>query len=233
MDVSTKNFLIMLSTDQIKQIENYCLQSGVPYYEVQTELVDHMAEWIEFRLQTSSASFEASFLAMQVEFSPTFLKQIQTEKKNLIQRGYWCLLRESWLTFFTWPKLLVLICLYLLVWLFGFYIPEKYLMQAGFIIVQFYGIVYMLSNKNIIVQNIDNARRKLLSIEVHNTVSGVMFTLIYAPYILVWWDESIVGPLLTSIKWVYPLYVLLWVSFFHTQVNFHKKLRERYRQAFS
>lgn len=222
----------MLSTDQIKQIENYCQQSGVPYYEVQAELVDHMAEWIEFRQQTYGASFNEAQLAMQAEFNPASLKQIQAKKKKLIQRAYCRLLRESWLAFFTWPKLLVVICLYLLVWLLGVYIPEKHLMKAGIIIVLFYGIIYMQSNRNIIVQNVDNARKKLLSIEVHNTVSGVMFTLMYAPYILFWWDESIAGPLLSSIKWVYPLYVLLLVSFFHTQVNFHQQLRNRYRQAF-
>jgi hypothetical protein len=121
----------------------------------------------------------------------------------------------------------------LLIWFLGLYIPEKYLMKAGTIIVLFYGIIYMQSSRNIIVQNVDNARKKLLSIEVHNTVSGVMFTLIYAPYILFWWDESIAGPLLSSIKWIYPLYVLLLVSFFHTQVNFHQQLRNRYRQAFT
>lgn len=223
----------MLTNEQIQQLKQYCLKSGVPYYEVQVELVDHMAEWMEARLQTSGASFEKVFPELKLAFSPKILRQIQTEKEKHILRAYLQLLKESWLAFFTWPKILVLICLYLLVWLLDFYIPEKYLMKAGTVIVLFYGIIFIQSNRNIIVQNVDNAREKLLSIEVHNTVSGVMFTLIYAPYIMFWWDESIAGLLLSSIKWVYPLYVLLLVSFFHTQVNFHQQLRNRYRQAFT
>jgi hypothetical protein len=233
MDVSTKNFLIMLTNEQIQQLKQYCLKSGVPYYEVQVELVDHMAEWMEARLQTPGASFEKVFPELKFAFSPKVLRQIQTEKEKHILRAYLQLLNESWLAFFTWPKILVLICLYLFMWLIGPYIKTDELILVGISLINLYGAGVFMANNDIVKKNRDEQKAKLLSVRVSYYVTIGLALLVILQYYLFWWNESTALLLASALKWVYPLFVLLMASFYHTQVNFHKKLRERYQQAFN
>lgn len=222
----------MLNTDQLNQIDSYCKKAGVAYFEVKVELIDHMVEWMEARQTATGISFEEALADMKTIFSPAVLKQIQTEKEKLLLNAYLRLLKENWLSFFNWPKILVLICLYLFMWLVGPYIKADQLIFVGISLINLYGAGLFMANNDIVKKNWDDQKEKLLSVRVSYYVTSGLTLLVILQYYLFWWNESTASLLAPALKWWYPLYVLLMVSFYHTQVRFHQKLRNRYRQAF-
>ncbi|KAI9434536.1 hypothetical protein F5148DRAFT_1295158 [Russula earlei] len=70
---------------QIDRLVSYCAAQGIRYYDVQLELVDHMAEWIEHAMEEQQLSFEEAFLQMQAAFTQEELQLILKSKKKAVQ----------------------------------------------------------------------------------------------------------------------------------------------------
>lgn len=222
----------MLTREQLKQLEQFCRSSGASYYEVQVELVDHMAEIVEHQI-AEGADFERAFTQMKKQFPSVSMRKIVGAKEKFLLKSYLRLFAGCWWSFFTWPKLLILVSLYALIWLISPYMSSKDMVFIGHNLVALYGGIHIWVNKNLVRKNLDEAKHKLLSIRITYYIGAIIAALMLLQFYLLWWNETtaiIIAPLL---NYFYPLFLLLVVSFYHTQVIFHQNLRQQFRNAFN
>lgn len=95
-----------LSSEQIESLFTFVEQRNVKYYDVQMELVDHLASAIEQKWQTDPGlSFEEAFRHEQRQFNRYDFKQIIEEKEEALSRKYRKIERRYIGDFFSWPKI--------------------------------------------------------------------------------------------------------------------------------
>ncbi len=94
-----------LTAEQTKQIAGYSYSTGVVYYDVELEIVDHVAAWVENDLNTTEASFDEAFEKMKLAFPQSELLKIVQQKKKHIERRFSRMIEKEFLSFFTLPKL--------------------------------------------------------------------------------------------------------------------------------
>lgn len=78
-----------LTNEQNKTVENYIIKSGVRYYEIYIELLDHMISSIEDLIQNQNLSFEEAFLETKKSgFETKEIKKISQNKAKSIKGVY-------------------------------------------------------------------------------------------------------------------------------------------------
>lgn len=96
-----------LSSEQIQQLFQFCEQQGVKYYDVQVELVDHLAENIEGKINSNSSKFEDELDNAVAEFGGSNeFKKIEKAKEKLLRRQSSKLQWLYILQYFRWPTIL-------------------------------------------------------------------------------------------------------------------------------
>jgi hypothetical protein len=104
----------MLSSDQIESLFAFCRQHFVYYYDVQVELVDHLANAIEAEmLNDPKISFEKALKKIHESFGLFGFAPLVAEKEKMALRQsrkiFWTIFKEQ----FTWPKILTFFLLML------------------------------------------------------------------------------------------------------------------------
>ena len=107
-----------LSSEQIDQLYLFTRQHYVEWYDLQTELVDHLANSIEEQLQENpKLSFET---ALNIEFKKFaifgFMDVVEKRQKALTKK-YYKLIWKHFIEFFKLPKIILTIFLIQLVYL--------------------------------------------------------------------------------------------------------------------
>lgn len=102
----------MLSNEQIDQLYRFCEKKFVRYYDVQVELVDHLANAIEERMKADPAiSFEKALDKVYSEFGIFgFAKVVRQKEYAAIEkqkRLFFTLLKDR----LSWPKVLLFLTL--------------------------------------------------------------------------------------------------------------------------
>ncbi|KYP13075.1 hypothetical protein [Flavihumibacter sp. CACIAM 22H1] len=221
----------MLSAEQLNRLKSYCRSAGAPYYEVQVELVDHMAAMMEHQL-AEGVNFEQAFAAVKKQFPAESLQQIVRAKEKVLLLSYLRLFIGCWKAFFTWPKLLILVSLYAFTWLITPYMNARDMVFIGHQLVALYGGMYLWAHKDIVRKNRQQAQHRMLSFRITYYTGGVMAFLLLLLLYLYSWNEATALFLAPLLKYFYPLFLLLVVSFYHVQVVFHQNLRQQFRHAF-
>ena len=141
----------VLTTQQIDELFAFCRRHYVQHYDVQTELVDHLANAIEEKMQQNSKlSFERALDEVYAGFGYKGFAGVVEAKMNAInkqsQRMRWFYFRS----YFTWPKAALTLCLCALVifihsvcsaevlkWILLVF-PLIYLIVEIFIVIKYY-----------------------------------------------------------------------------------------------
>jgi len=80
-----------LSISQLKRIDNYLKNKGVEFWDVRFEFADHIACFIESKLE-DGVSFEAAFNEVENDFTRGYLrkqqKQVQKKLNKYIRKTY-------------------------------------------------------------------------------------------------------------------------------------------------
>lgn len=106
----------MLTDEQVQELYAYCNRKGVHYYDVQVEVVDHMANAIEAKMQADPfLEFKKALEEVHVSFGSFGLKEIVRSKSVYMRKSYKQLRRKLFLSYFTFPKVALTILLLLLV----------------------------------------------------------------------------------------------------------------------
>ena len=104
-----------LTTEQIGELYAFTRKKYVQWYDLQTELVDHLAEQITKECEANpSLSFETALEKVYAGFGIFGFGQIVRERTESLQRKQRKLLLKSLVNEFSWPKILRASLVYIL-----------------------------------------------------------------------------------------------------------------------
>ena len=97
-----------LTEEQVDELFKFCHQHHVYEYDLQTELVDHLASSIENQWETEPGlPFEEALARCYKKFGFYGFSKIKTQKKKELYRKYNVLLWKYFLDYYKWPKVLM------------------------------------------------------------------------------------------------------------------------------
>ncbi|HIB36316.1 hypothetical protein [Mesonia sp.] len=121
-----------LSAEQIERLYEFTRQHYVEYYDVQTELVDHIATAIEKHWQEDPhQDFETLLQREFKKFGVFGFSEVLEERQKAMQKRYFQLVKKEALQFLKLPKVIIVA---FFIWLFSFLMLQK---EIGVLIVGF------------------------------------------------------------------------------------------------
>lgn len=97
-----------LTKEQLLQIDNYVYVSGVKYYDVRTEIVDHFANILEQKLnENPDLDFKKEIENIHRNFSNRGFSKLLEEKTKSVQNHFYKNSLKHLITFFKFPKIIV------------------------------------------------------------------------------------------------------------------------------
>lgn len=97
-----------LTKEQLLQIDNYVYVSGIKYYDVRTEIVDHFANILEKRLdENPNLDFKKEIENIHRNFSDRGFQKLLKEKTTAVQKQFYKMSLQHLLTFFKLPKVII------------------------------------------------------------------------------------------------------------------------------
>lgn len=233
----------LLNKQQIDILYQYCECKSVRYYDVQTELVDHLADAIEkLHSEKSALNFRELLSCVDAQFSENEFALIVKNKSSLIRKKYWRLYKEELIQFFTIPKIFLLISLYLLLFLLQDYIPKDFLFIGFYLPPFLYNFIqFILWKKKLKTnfgRNIYDSKLPLMSLKMLKWFTEriiiltlpVLLFVSFLPQIHLSWANMIgIKPFLFT----YPLFAVIYMSVINIQFRVCWQIRKQYSEAFS
>ena len=97
-----------ITTEETKKLFKFCHAHFVYHYDLQVELVDHLASSIEEQWETNpELSFEEALYNTFRKFGITGFSKIKEQKQKELGRRYNILLWKYLFEFYRWPKMLM------------------------------------------------------------------------------------------------------------------------------
>lgn len=104
-----------LTPDHIEQLYAFTQSNGVLYYDLQTELVDHLANDIENQWQyNQNPDFEIALSAAYNRFEKNGFTRLVVARTVVLLRSHVTFMWKCFTAFFTFPKLIITITLFFL-----------------------------------------------------------------------------------------------------------------------
>ena len=101
-----------LNSEQINQLYSFTKKHFVEHYDLQTELVDHLANGIEQQWsQNPNLSFDEALSVEFKKFGIFGFSDIVEKRTRTLEKKYWKFLWKTFKTFFGIPKIIATICL--------------------------------------------------------------------------------------------------------------------------
>lgn len=101
-----------INSQQIDQLYAFTKQHFVEHYDLQTELVDHLANGIEQQWsQNPNISFDEALNKEFKKFGIFGFSDIVEKRTRTLEKKYWKFLWKTFKTFFGIPKIIATICL--------------------------------------------------------------------------------------------------------------------------
>jgi hypothetical protein len=226
----------MLQENEIKQIQTYCVLAGVEYYDVELELVDHMAEWVMEKMDSQTIKFEDALKQLAVAFSTEELMEIVAQKRILIRKKLLRLYKNAFLAYFKFPQ--IALSFLLIAFVIYFANKKNVALFTGFAmhVMNIIVIGYVWGRAKIIKENKEDLRVSLLSEKVLSAFSKyfIIPTVFYALLNIGHLFELPI-PLIvfkTSL-YLFPLFVIIGLSWRKINIDMHHKIRDLYPMAFS
>ncbi|MCH5716043.1 hypothetical protein [Niabella hibiscisoli] len=99
---------IMLTDQEIQYLYDFCERKGVRFYDLQSELVDHLSEAIAEKQKINvEMTFEDALMHTYKEFGITGFSRVIADRENALwksnRRAHWAHFKS----YFTYPKLLI------------------------------------------------------------------------------------------------------------------------------
>jgi hypothetical protein len=115
-----------LTDEHIAQLFRFCEKKFVRYYDLQLELVDHLAERIEEEIEKDKTlSFEKALDKVYKGFGIFGFAHIVRDKEIALQKANSKLWWKEFSTYFTIPKLVLTLCLFAVFYSIGMYLAPE------------------------------------------------------------------------------------------------------------
>ena len=162
-----------LTKQQVDELFVFCKKHHVHHYDVQRELVDHLANAIEKNIEMNpEMSFEESLAGIYASFGIKGFAEIVNQRMASMEK--YCR-KERWriyLSYFTWPKAAVTLCIYFLLSLAIKYLPpyERSVFYACLFLAVMAFYVFALFETYFIFKK----QKKKLLITSHGELSNIL-----------------------------------------------------------
>jgi hypothetical protein len=134
-----------LTPKQIDELFSFCRKCNVKEYEIQAELVDHLASSIEIQLkQNASLSFSETLYNAYNDFGTNGFNDIVKTKRRMFRHQYNLLFLRYLATFFKLPRIILTTALTLLLYsVFSYFDENQSILKSIGAIAIFLNFVYM------------------------------------------------------------------------------------------
>jgi hypothetical protein len=96
---------MQLSEQQIDQLFQFCEKRRVFHYDLQVEIVDHLANAIEERMQADPRlGFSDALDLVHRSFGPLGLRSMTSSREQALEKRYNQMRWQLFKSYFTWPK---------------------------------------------------------------------------------------------------------------------------------
>ncbi|MCB0485758.1 MAG: hypothetical protein KDC47_06150 [Flavobacteriaceae bacterium] len=120
-----------LTDEHIERLYQFTRQHYVEWYDLQTELVDHLANDIEaFCLENPTLTFEAALHTSFKKFGIFGFSELVQKRSNALHKKYWKMIFQFLKEFFKLPKILLTLFLIALYYTIFFSIESKNIVIA-------------------------------------------------------------------------------------------------------
>ncbi|OIQ93221.1 hypothetical protein GALL_248360 [mine drainage metagenome] len=228
----------MLTQQQIDDIAFYCYTRNVEYYDVQLELVDHIADIIEDLQKANPAlSFSEALELAGKQFSDDEFSAIVKSKKEQLLLRFKKLWQKEFISYFTIPKITITMCLVaFVIWALQHKnlekLPMPLLQIFNFLTVYRYSFgrskIIKLNKEDktlpLVVTAMLEKRNKLLIIPM-SVYIFLMFRQMFelSPYPKIFYEIGL---------YFFPLFILIALAWTKVYVDQNILLREKYPKAF-
>jgi len=227
----------MLTNEQIEYLYNFCTSNDVLYFDVQVELVDHLANAVEQEMKLDAGlTFEKALHKVHMSFGykgfGQLVKDRQKMAKKQSRRLFWNIFKSK----FQWPHILLFFVLAMAIFTL-FSIDQLFIKIVSVIVLSggcLLSIYEMIYKKRI--------HKKTGHEFITNDVSSLTWILIWAPNYLNFVHLfiaksffSVVAPniLLPLMSIFLSLYIIMVIAIWQTIITVRKDLYRTYPQIFS
>lgn len=220
---------MILNQLQISYLFSFTSNHGVQYYDVQVELVDHLASKIEAEMEAEKTlSFLEALNKVYASFGPRGFKDVMKEKKNATQAEVRRIANAEIKQLFTFPKVIITATVCLAFYTLGRLLPPPvsyYSLIIFFCILTAYQLITAYKQKK-------KSTKKILFLEVGGKMA---ILLISGPgqafCILSMIDVATTWHVVAVIPFVLFAFVLQ-VSAYNQYIRVRKEAQIRYPDAF-
>lgn len=227
----------MLNEIEIKQIHTYCKSVGIKYYDVELELVDHMAEWVSEKMDSQGINFNDTLKQLSTSFSKEELMEIVAQKRILIRNKLLRLYKSAFFSNFKFPQIALTFCLGWLVFYFGNTFKINQFPAVAFHVMNLILFTYDWGRGKIVNEYKDSLQLPLLCENVLKSFPRVFITPSVIYGILTLANLFYLGmvPLIVFkfALYLFPLFAIVGLSWRKINIDMHHKIRELYPIAFS
>lgn len=171
----------MLTSEQIESLFTFCRKHYVYYYDVQVELVDHLANAIESEMESDPRiSFEKALEKVHKSFGIMGFATVVAEKEKMVlkqgRKLFWSTIKEQ----FTWPEVLLFFSLSSI--LFSIFSLNLIPIRWCFLSVIIVGCYFVLSENLKFSRIISKTGKKFLSTVMSQSVTFMWMPLYFLYY---------------------------------------------------
>lgn len=207
-----------VTSKEVEKLYEFTKKHYVKYYDLQTELVDHLANGMEERwIENPRMDFEENLRLEFKKFGVFGFSDVIEKRSRALGKKYYKLMWRETLLVLKQPRTLFFLCLSLMVFKFiagmnnGFY----YLSGATFVLFFYYWIVYIRH------QNSTPKKEKRLLLEELLRHAGGAFNLFLIPF---YFTNIVFSPNIGNIENIYGQWfmaILMSATFLMAYVGFH------------
>ena len=224
-----------LTETHIENLYKFTRKHFVEHYDVQTELVDHLANDIEqILIEKPNLSFEEARDLSFKKFGIYGFMNVVEQKQKVMTKRYWKILLRFLKEWFSLPKIIITLGV------FTFFILLLQLKEASIILgfIFFIIAVFLIVSETIVGYNVRKRKKKnqkifLLEEMIHKTKNGFVMMVLLNVYNIFNFIKIDLESL--SIYWLYfyaVFFTLLTISFYITKFVIPQKAEELLEETY-
>ena len=133
-----------LSEEQVEKLFEFCRDHYVPFYDLQVELVDHMASAIEEQWETQpDLHFDKALSITFKKFGIYGFNKIKSQKQRELRKRYRRILYTMFKDFYSWPKIVLTFLFTMVLFTIFMLVPNDYwvfgAILAVYVVIALYG----------------------------------------------------------------------------------------------
>jgi hypothetical protein len=138
---------VILNKSQLDHISRLIEVKGVNFYDVKMEMTDHIASEVEELLDGENIEYMAAVKKVFLRYDRFHFMRIEEEQQKKLQKQVWKQFKKGFLQFFTIPKIIITIALFLIYSILIQYVNYS-VITIALMSITIVGVVVLVRRKN-------------------------------------------------------------------------------------